>query len=163
MLIVSFNPTSRHLEKLMAQWHLFPHYFSRHFLKWLKFRFVAWFVWMTDKQLMSASFTGVHWLFWVVSSCSPVHLLPSERVKVVHGADCYEGHGMQILLPSDVQGRRNALIISSRVPLKEKPSDGGWSAPGWGVLGVSGRGSQYSIRIGPWWYRISVLNSIELN
>ncbi|CAJ1069754.1 bone morphogenetic protein 3 [Xyrichtys novacula] len=35
---------------------------------------------------------------------------------------CYGGHGMLILLPSDVQGRRNALIISSRAPLKEEPS-----------------------------------------
>lgn len=40
---------------------------------------------------------------------------------------------MLILLPSDVQGRGNALIISSRVPLKEKPSGGGWRAAGWGV------------------------------
>lgn len=31
---------------------------------------------------------------------------------------------MLILLPSDVQGRGNALIISSRMPLKEKPSGG---------------------------------------
>ncbi len=32
---------------------------------------------------------------------------------------------MLILLPSDVQGRGNALIISSRVPLKENPVAGG--------------------------------------
>lgn len=53
---------------------------------------------------------------------------------------------MLILLPSDVQGRGNALIISSRVPLKEKPSGGGWGGgrtgclnPAWmGCFGMGG-------------------------
>lgn len=54
---------------------------------------------------------------------------PDERVKSTGSLDSW-GHGMLILLPSDVQGRGNALIISSRVPLKEKPSGGFW----WGVV-----------------------------
>lgn len=68
----------------------------------------------------------------VVEACID-SLLPFETVNPVQCVDCYERHGMLILLPSDVQGRGSALIISSRVPLKEKPSGGGWRAVGWGV------------------------------
>lgn len=46
-------------------------------------------------------------------------LAAAKEVKVIKPVDCYEGHGMLILLPLDVQGQGNALIISSRVPLKE--------------------------------------------
>lgn len=82
---------------------------------------------------------------------------------------------MLILLPSDVQGRGNALIISSRVPLKEKPSGGfgqaggglglkgGWLGCRGGRVVAVGETAQYSIRIGPRCCRMSVLNSIELN
>lgn len=76
---------------------------------------------------------------------------------------------MLILLPSDVQGRGNALIISSRMPLKEKPTDGFWKGggAGWGAAEGGwlrwGETAQYGIRIGPRWYRMCVLNSIELN
>lgn len=45
---------------------------------------------------------------------------------------------MLILLPSDVQGRGNALIISSRVPLKEKPGGGFGGVEGW-LVGVPRR------------------------
>lgn len=56
------------------------------------------------------------------------YLVAAEDVKVIQPVDCYERHGMLILLPSDVQGRGNALIISSRVPLKEDQWWGGLQA-----------------------------------
>lgn len=57
---------------------------------------------------------------------------------------------MLILLPSDVQGRGNALIISSRMPLKEKPSDGRVGGGGGLLDGLSRGGwvgAQCGIRI----------------
>lgn len=118
---------------------------AAHCLFFVSFIYSLWATGLTNSAL-------IDWLSWVVAvrpllpadftllllccacRCSTAHLPPHVGgVKFVLCGDCYEGHGMLILLPSDVQGLGNALIISSRVPLKEKPSGGGWRAAGWGV------------------------------
>lgn len=62
--------------------------------------------------------------------------MSEEWVKGLNPLDVLTHGDTLILLPLDVQGRGNALIISSRMPLKEKPSDGfggAGRAAGWGA------------------------------